>query len=55
VLNKEGDYAVKLNPGNKMKALELLGKHAGLFVDRKEAESRQVVFSLDYGETDRHG
>lgn len=54
VLNKEGDYIVKLEPGNKMKALELLGKNKKLFVDKVEHSGHtQVSYSVDYGENDK--
>jgi len=54
VLNKEGDYIIKLNPGNKMKALELLGKYKKMFVDRVEStEKRTVTFTTDFGDEDQ--
>ena len=51
VLNKDGDYTVKLNPGNKMKALEMIGKNLKMFTDRVESEEKRTVkFSLDFGD-----
>jgi len=51
VLDKEGDFITKLNPGNKLKALELLMRHAGMLTDKREVDAKHtVIFSLDVGE-----
>lgn len=50
VLNRQGDYVVRLNPASRMRALELLGKSLDMFVDKVEkSEARQVTYSLDFG------
>lgn len=49
-LDREGNYVVKLNPGNKLKALELLGKNAKLFTDRVEQSGGvNVNYNCDFG------
>lgn len=54
VLNKEGDYIVKLQPGNKLKALELLGKNQKLWTEKVEHSGHtQVTYSVDYGDGDK--
>ena len=50
VLDREGNYAVKLNPGNKMKALEMLAKHLGMLGSRVEHSGNVTVnFTADFG------
>lgn len=52
-LDRTGRYIVKLTPGNKLKAIELLMKHLGLLTDRIEStELSSVVFSMDFGDDD---
>jgi Cation efflux family len=51
VLDHSGRYIVKLNPGGKIKALELLGKYKRLFTDKVEhGGAASVTFSTDFGE-----
>jgi len=51
VLDRAGDYAVKLNPGNKMKALELLGRHLKMFSDGIHHTGTQTItYITDFGE-----
>jgi phage terminase small subunit len=50
VLNKEGDHIIKLEPGNKMKALELLGKHLGIFNDKVDYGGTVVHYHTDFGD-----
>jgi phage terminase small subunit len=53
VLNRDGDHIIKINPGNKLKALELLGRHLKMFTDRVEAaEKSTVLFSVEFGDDD---
>lgn len=50
VVSKTGEYVVKLNPGNKLKALELLGKHLKLFTDKVEHSGTVVEYQGDFGD-----
>lgn len=53
VLNKEGDWILKMQPGNKLRALELLGKHRKLFSEKIEHSGAvNVSFTTDYGDAD---
>jgi phage terminase small subunit len=50
VVSKDGDYIVKAQPGNKIKALELLGRYKKLFTDKVETSGAQMVtFTTDFG------
>jgi phage terminase small subunit len=50
VLNKDGDHIVALRPGNKIRALELLGKYRKLWTDKVDASvSTTVNFVTDFG------
>lgn len=53
VLGSTGEYVTKLVPAAKLKAIELLMRHAGMLTDKKDVDHRTVMFSLDFGETDR--
>ena len=48
-IGKDGDYIVKAQPGNKLKALELLGRYRKLFTDKVETSgTTTVTFSEDF-------
>jgi phage terminase small subunit len=49
VLDKTGGHIVKAQPGNKMKALELLGKQLGMFKDKVEHSGTVVNYVTDFG------
>lgn len=51
-LDREGNYIVKLNPGNKLKALELLGKHLKMFTDTVQHTGTIVNYNADFGTDD---
>lgn len=56
VLDRDGQHIVKLNPGNRLKALELLGRHLKMFCDRTEvSEHSNVTFTTDFGVDDDGG
>lgn len=52
VLDKDGRYIVKGQPGNKLKALELLGKHVGMFNEKVEHSGAVVHYHTDFGTED---
>ena len=47
---EQGNFGIKVKLGDKVKALELLGKHLGMFDSAPESgEPVKVVISYDYG------
>jgi len=56
VLDRTGSYIIKVNPGNKLRAIELLGRSLGMWQDRAQKNERaHVTFSLDYGDGEGAG
>lgn len=50
---KNAVHGIKMKMSDKIKALELLGKHLGMFQDKQEDNAPvTVVVSYDYGEDD---
>ena len=44
---KEGKFGVEVSSYDKVKALELLGKHLGVFDDNKTKDTEKVIEKLD--------
>jgi len=47
---QKGDYILKFNHSSRIRALELLGKHAKMFSDRVEHSGTIVTYSTDFGD-----
>ena len=50
---KKGRDGFEIKPYDKLKALELLGKHLGMFTDKVELDADiDLNITIDYGEDD---